>query len=449
MNGRRDWPGAPEADFLAESFDGGVRERCPRQEPDRYSFFSRGSAHRFAIARGAGLSYAAASFGREVLSVDMSAFDRVLGFCEKSGVLEVEAGARLGALYEFLIPRGFYLPIQPGHAAISIGGCIAANVHGKNHARHGTFERQVVSLRLFHPEHGIVELSDTVHRDIFQATCGGYGTTGIIVSARLRCARTPGNSLEVSTERIADFGEAVAALRSLTTGADFAYSWHDLAQRKPGAGSGYVSSGRFVTLPSPFDAPSAVPALQPDPGKRLPFCALNRWTMRPINGIHAARAEGKRFQSLYRTLFPIHGSERYFAAFGRRGFHEVQAVIPHERFDEYAARATAAIAHHAVTITLASTKIFDSDAPRLLRFDGTGVCVALNFPRNARAPGLLNTLDRLIVETGGRPNVIKDSRLPRYVAEATYPQLDRLRATLKAWDPRRLFRSELSVRLGL
>jgi decaprenylphospho-beta-D-ribofuranose 2-oxidase len=187
----------------------------------------------------------------------------------------------------------------------------------------------------------------------------------------------------------------------------------------------------------------------PDFGRKWPVGIFSLWTARAINTAHViAHGQTTKHLTLHETLFPIHGSEHYFRAFGRSGFHEFQALVPHDRFDEYIAGMKAAIAHHRVPITLAAAKLF-SGAPALLRFDGTGVCFAVNFPRNRQSPEFLNRLDHLLLEVGGRPNPIKDSRLPRQIAEAAYPELPRLCSVLRDWDKDRIFRSELSVRLGL
>ncbi len=449
MKDKRDWPSARQSTYLAESFDGAISLNCRLQKPDRYSFFRSGPTKTFAVARGAGLSYAAASFGLDSVSVDMSSFDRVLAFCDKTGVVEVEAGITLGALYDFLMRRNFYLPVQPGHGRISIGGCIAADVHGKNQFRDGTFAKQVQSLKLFHPSHGIVDLSEADHPRLFQATCGGYGTTGIIISARLRCVRVPGNAVEIRTLKVDTVNEGVSTLRSLVTDSDFVYSWHDFTQPSLHFGRGYVVAGKFVSLPTGSTDRLRIPPSLPDFGRKWPVNIFTLLTARVINIAHVvARGQHTKLITLRETLFPIHGSEHYFRAFGKSGFHEFQALVPHSRFDEYISGLKAAIIRHRVPITLASAKIF-SGTSALARFDGTGVCFAINFPRSRRSLAFLNRLDHLLLEVGGRPNAVKDSRLPRQVAESAYPELPHLRSVLRDWDKDRIFRSELSARLGL
>jgi decaprenylphospho-beta-D-ribofuranose 2-oxidase len=449
MSGAPDWPSAPQSSYLAKSFDGAVSITCALQKPDRYAFFAPGATTKFAVARGAGLSYVAASFGRDSVSVDMSLFDRVLAFCDKTGVVEVEAGISLADLYHFLIARNFYLPVQPGHPRISIGGCIAADIHGKNQCRDGTFIKQVLGLKLFHPNHGIVDLSHSEQPVLFQATCGGYGTTGIIVSARLRCSRVPGNAVEVNKFKVSTLREGIDRMRSLALDRDFVYSWHDFTPSGPRFGRGYVAAGKFVSIPSAPANQLRIPPISKNLHGRWPIGIFTPPTTRAINMSHAIMCgRDTRHLPLHEALFPVHGSEQYFRAFGAGGFHEFQAIIPHGRFEEYATEIKAAAVHHRIAITLASAKLF-SGASTFVRFDGDGVCFAINFPRNRRSASFLNSLDRLLLQVGGRPNLIKDSRLPRLVAEAAYPELPRLRSVLREWDKTRVFRSELSSRLGL
>src|SRR5262245_36078716 len=133
------WPDGAVATESLVSFDGGSRAEASVQRPDRYSFFHASQQAVYSIARGAGLSFSSASFGPATVTVDLRAFNRILDFDATNGVVEVEMGLSLGELFHFLKKRDFYLPVQPGYPAITVGGCIAADVHGKNAARDGTF----------------------------------------------------------------------------------------------------------------------------------------------------------------------------------------------------------------------------------------------------------------------------------------------------------------------
>src|SRR5690349_2064379 len=210
---------------------------CEFDEPDRYRELLSLTAARPLIGRGAGVSYVAASFGAGATSIGMRRFNRILSFNEAERWIEVEAGITLGRLYEFLTARGLCLPVQPGHPQITVGGCIAGNIHGKNQFREGLFGDHVRSLKLFHPSHGLLDLSPEQNAEMFELTVGGFGLTGIIVSARLSLAPLPSTAMLVSHIPVGDLVEAFARLAELKACHDMVYAWLDLADRsRPGRG---------------------------------------------------------------------------------------------------------------------------------------------------------------------------------------------------------------------
>src|SRR5258708_4875251 len=178
-----DAPGLETTTFV--SFDGGVSTRASYCRPDRYRTIEDHAARTLRTARGGGYSYAAASFDGGSLVEDMTRLNRVLSIDPASRVVEVEAGMTLGDLFALTAPLGLWLPVQPGYPDITIGGCIAANVHGKNPHREGTFESSVVSLNLYHPQRGTVRIDRENETELFELTCGGYGLARIILAATL------------------------------------------------------------------------------------------------------------------------------------------------------------------------------------------------------------------------------------------------------------------------
>jgi decaprenylphospho-beta-D-ribofuranose 2-oxidase len=450
MTFNADWPDSAAAARQLLTLDGGMRAEGAVQQPDRYSFFRTTQQAKCSIARGAGLSFAPASFGRGAITIDLRAFDRILSFDCASGVVEVETGLTLGALFHFLEARDFYLPIQPGYPAISVGGCIAADVHGKNPVRDGTFINQVLSLRLFHPSHGFVDISPHCETDLFRATCGGFGLTGIIVTARLKAQPVQARAVQLETHAISDFPEAADKLGQLLPQNDIAFSWHDLSFSDGRFGRGYVTTARCIETPVWRPASFAAHRLSPERRESLPFTVLNRWTTRAMNTAYRWSLAQKRPKaiSLFEALFPWHRKEMYFTLFGRNGFHESQVIVPSARFTDYVEALRAAAIRAKVVISFAALKLF-AGTNDLVRFDGAGISLAVHLPRISSSAQFLEALDRAAIEVGGRPNAMKDSRLPREVFEATYPECNRFRAILHTWDPQRIFRSELSSRLGL
>lgn len=436
------------------SFDRGTTAEAHYFSPDRYSFWDeQESLGRGAISRGAGLSYAAASFRASGEVVEHSHFNRVLGFDSAQSIVEVEAGATLGRVFDFAAPRGLFLAVQPGHPNITIGGCIASDVHGKNQFRDGTFISRVQSLRLFHPGHGVLELSRENEPDLFHLTCGGYGLTGNIVSARIRLTPAPSTRVAVRIVPVADIFRLPEALLGLADRSDLLYSWHDFTARGSRFGSGHVVSGTFDGPPEGAgDSPSrSFQSTDSFLARRLPVSLWNSWTTPIFNRLFDVVSQlpaSSRSVPLYDFLFPVARKMSYFHFFGRRGFHEYQLVVPIAAFTKFVEGIRAYLNRRPLPISLASAKLFRGSRD-LLRFTGDGICLALNLPRRAGTESFLSTLDELMVACDGWPNLIKDSRLSAGTVSSAYPDYETFRRRRREFDPKRLYRSELSDRLDL
>ncbi len=446
-------PAVPERTRRLVSFDGGVSLETIERRPDRYRHLLA-DLDRPRIARGAGLSYAAASFAPGTTTIDHRSFDRVLAIDDH--LITVEPGITLGKLFRVLERRGLYLPTQPGSPAITVGGCVATDVHGKNQARDGTFVEQVESLRLFHPRHGEQRLSRDENPDLFDLTCGGFGLTGQITEVTLRAKPAPKNALRATFVPVSGLAEAGEVMQSHAAKADLVFSWHDATKGHDTLGPGFVQLGTFDAPPALQPVRRDHKALSPDTRapQRLPL--LNALTTRAMNAAFRFKTpvgEAATEPDLFAALFPIHGvKEAYFHLYGARGFHEHQCLIPAEAAADFEREARCAAKRHAVPITLASGKWFDrqDNAPALLRFTGRGAVIAINCPRTAASRAFLADLDRIMLDAKGRPNLIKDSRLPRAVVEEAMPEaLADFRERLLAHDPERLYQSELSERLAL
>lgn len=443
--------GLPRAQVELASFDGGVRLRQEMVRPDRYRQLEAIDPRRRRIVRGGGYSYAAAGFGGGALVQDGRAFDRVLAFDPAAGTLECESGTTLGRVYEVASAAGLFLPVQPGYPLITIAGCVAADVHGKNQYADGNFRNVVTHLRLFHPRRGFTVVDRQRDPAAFDLTCGGLGLTGHIVAVGLRLSRLPGRRVRVRRIPIARFADTAAALERDAPEATFVYTWHDLTRGGDAFGAGFLYAGRFVEAANP--TADDVGFLPVDAGSRggWRLAWLNGATTRPFNrayGIAQRLSSAETEMGLFSFLFPVARKVAYFKLFGRAGFHEYQVVVPRGAFAEYAAALEAYLARERAPVTLASCKLFRGTSAHL-RFDGDGICVALDFPRGAAGTRFAEFLDGLAAALGTVPNLVKDSRLPRAIAQATHRGYDGFREALHRYDPERLYVSELSERLGL
>ena len=426
------------------SFDGTESVVARVARPERYRDLPALLANGPAIARGAGLSYCAASVGKSSVAVDMTRFDRLLGFDEERGLVTIEAGTRIGALTQFLATKRHFLPVMPGYPTITVGGCIAFDVHGKSQCHSGNFAESVASLELLHPDHGTLRLSSGERPDLFELTLGGLGLTGIVTRATLRVRKLPAPAMLVEAVPCRTLGDAVDTMRQRTDGVDALYSWHDF-NRRSGFGRGIVFLERFVEGRVRERPPPAR-----NPARRGRFALWNPLTTRLALGAYRLlqALRKRRTLALHGAMFPIDGLEGYYAAFGKRGFREYQLIVPYAAWDEFARALEPCIQRSGVPITLASLKLFRG-ARRHVSFAGEGVCLAIDVPATARSLELFRALDELAVRCGAVVNLSKDSRVSRDLCRAVFPGFDAFSRALTAFDPKRRFQSELRERLDV
>jgi decaprenylphospho-beta-D-ribofuranose 2-oxidase len=428
------------------SFDGTERTEGRGARPERRRDLAPAIASDAPfIARGAGLSYCAASMGDGVLSVDMMRLDRVLAFDPATGVITVEPGLSVGVLTDLLATRGRWLPPLPGYPSISVGGCVAFDVHGKSQLHSGTFGDWVLRLQLLHPAHGELECSRTEHPDVFELTVGGMGLTGLITSVTLKTAPLPGSALEIEVVPVASLYEAPAMMSEAASNVACLYSWHDLTHSGRELGPGIVFVERFVEARL---AARRRPLL--DVSTRAPLGLWSRpFATLALRGYRATQRPGRpRLLPLRQALFPIYGLEVYYFAFGGRGLREYQVIVPHERWSAFLDGLRPLLASARLPITLTSLKLFAGNA-RHLRFNGTGVCLALDVPAVPAALRFFGAVDELASRHGALINVSKDSRVERETCRRLFPDYDTFANELRAFDPARRCRSRLRERLGV
>jgi decaprenylphospho-beta-D-ribofuranose 2-oxidase len=418
-------------------------------QPDRYRELFALPRRGPLIAQGAGISYVAASFGEGVKTVGMRRFNRILAFNADERWVEVEAGITLGKLHDFCRPHGLTLPVQPGHPQITVGGCIAGNVHGKNQYRDGLFGDHVSAIRLFHPAHGELELSPELNRELFQLTLGGLGLTGVVTSARLMLTAATSPYMLVEHVPVETLDEAFDAIAERRQATELLYAWLDLANlARPGRG--YVIVGSPAEGSGADDTPLRFTEMDAA-RRRFRPPLLTRATLPAINRVYrllGTRHTGPRRQARASVLFPALGREMYFDGYGDRGFLELQALVPDAAAKEYGARVIGLIRKHARPVGLATLKAFRG-AQRFLDYNGSGYSLTIDVVNHPTSAALLADVDELNCEVGAITAVLKDSRLRAPVARRQYPEYDAFRHRLHGFDPERLFASALSRRLEL
>jgi decaprenylphospho-beta-D-ribofuranose 2-oxidase len=320
-------------------------------------------------------------------------------------------------------------------------------VHGKNPYKDGTFSDWVKALTVFHPHKGYQTCSSEQNPELFALTCGGYGLTGVITEVTLQLARLPAPSIALGQRRVSSPGEAVDELASCD--ADIAYSWHD-ASAGSNFGRGIVYSGQW-----------AQGAAQPGPLKfrpmtaqsraRLPVSAWNGITARIANSallLHSRYKKDVSVMGIMDASFPFASNVYFHMLFGRPGLRETQFLVSDERIRECLGALEKRIRETGAPTMMLSLKRFKG-VQKSLSMSGNGYLVALDCYRNARTDSFMHLLDQLILDMGGQPNLSKDSRIPRDVAQASIASFDGFKRGIFAYDETRIMRSELSARLGL
>jgi decaprenylphospho-beta-D-ribofuranose 2-oxidase len=444
------------------SFDGGVSCAALSSRPAELTLKGLSDIEEKAlagkqgrIARGAGLSFAAASFSEDAVSLELSSFREIIGYDREKGIIEVQAGATMGDIYNYLVDHGRYLVTQPGYPSITAGGCIAVDVHGKNQFRDGNFAQYVESIKLLHPAYGVIEASERFHKDVFELTLGGYGLTGNILSAKLKTKVLPAARMDLMVEPIEQLQDTPAMIEKAARGFDSTVSWHDFSAEGKAFGRGFLINGRYkkastgqekwVKLRQSKYVDSVNRA-----GLGLSFYSLPM--VRLINVLYGGATRNQvqaRDVPVYDCLYPSRYLRSfYYKMYGAGGFHESQLIVPVRLFEEFTAAIKQWLGQNPLPITLASAKFFEGKQ-ELLRFAGKGVCFALNFPRCPEADKFLRFLDELCLRLQLLPYIAKDSRLPLAVVRACYPEYESFRERIKKFDPERLFCSEVSQRLEL
>lgn len=403
------------------------------------------------VARGNGRAYGDAAIGA-ARTIGMTGFDRVRSFDPVTGRIRLEAGVLLSDLIDTFGPRGFLPFVVPGTRFVSIGGAIAADVHGKNHHCEGGFGRYVESLLLRTGQGEVIEASREQNSDAFFATVGGMGLTGIILEATMRLRPVETGWIR---ERVISASDLDAAMRALEASDEATYSvaWIDCVARGRDLGRSLIYLGEHAGKGELAEGADVFPVGK-DPGLSvpvdLPSMALNRTSVRAFNELYyrmgARRAGGSHVVSLYPYFFPLDSIGEWNRIYGKRGFLQHQCVIPEQGARAVLGDILDRVARRGDASFLAVLKKL-GQGDGILSFPLPGYTLALDFPVKGDILNFLDEIDRLVVAAGGRLYLAKDARQSRATFAAGYPALARFNAIRKSLDPAGNIRSKLSQRL--
>lgn len=405
------------------------------------------------IGRGLGRSYGDAATNRDRRVISLVGLRAYRHFDEQTGLLDCGAGVSLAEILQDFAPRGWMPMITPGTKYVTVGGCIANDVHGKAHHAQGSFEQSVESFRILLSDGSIVEASRHQHADLFGGCFGGMGLLGILLSARIRLrkvsttwfhqrafvAKDLDELLDLMARSDTEYPYSVASINPLDTGArlgrgvltvgDHASAEELPAGRRPLA----VSGAPLVTVPFV-----------------LPGFLFNPLTARALHFvIFQVLARGAPYAHYQKFFYPLDAINHWNRGMGPRGFTQYQFVIPFERGPENLRMILELIARSGLLPSLNVLKRLGKAGVGPLSFPFEGYTLAIDFPIRDGTRGLLSLLDRIVLDAGGRVYLGKDAFLDARTFAQMYPRLDEFLSLKAKYDPTGVFQSDLSRRLGI
>ena len=376
-----------------------------------------------ALAYGNGRSYGDSCLNDGGALIDARGMDEIVFFDRETGLLTCGAGLMLDRLLELTVPAGWFPPVTPGTSFVTIGGALANDVHGKNHHSAGTFGCHVRALELARSDGQRLICAPDLNPELFAATVGGFGLTGLITQVTLQLMPVASAEMEqevlhfdglprffeIAAESDATHDYTVAWVDSLASGRHFGRGVFFRANHAPATGEPAARGARSLPFP-----------LKP------PFPLINRMTLRAFNWLYrkSQPREGVARLVPYRPFFyPLDRVRDWNRAYGPRGLRQFQCVVPMphagEAVTEMLRRTLAAGESSFLTVL----KLFGSrPSPGLMSFPMPGATLTLDFPnRGERTARLLAELDRIAIAAGGRVNPYKDARMPAATFEASFP----------------------------
>jgi decaprenylphospho-beta-D-ribofuranose 2-oxidase len=424
---------------------------------DRLAETITSAGPRGVIARGLGRSYGDPAQNAGGLVVDMTARNRIHAIDAETGLVDLDAGVSLDRLMRLALPFGLWVPVLPGTRQVTIGGAIANDIHGKNHHSAGSFGDHVASMDLLTGTGEVRRIEpDGPESDLFWATVGGIGLTGIILRATIRMTKTETAYFVADTERTANLDETI---ERYSDGSDEAYdyssAWFDSISTGPKLGRAALGRGSLARLdelpeklradPLKFDAPTLL-----DLPDVFPNGLANKLSFAAIGELYYRKTKNKRGQIQNLTAFyhPLDLFGDWNRAYGSKGFLQYQFIVPLAAEAEFRSIIADIAASGHVSFLNVFKKFGEGNrAPLSFPMPGWNICV--DFPIVDGLGAFCRSLDERVLAMGGRLYTAKDSRTDPETFAAMYPRVDQWRKVRDAVDPDGVFASDMSRRLAL
>jgi len=431
------------------------RLECTLYRPERYSELK--PIGKSSLARGAGLSYGDAALNENGNVILTERINRLLEFDEKGGVLTAEGGITLGEILNVIVPKGWFVPVTPGTQGVTLGGAVAADVHGKNHHIDGSFGQFIDKLTLITPNQRI-NCSPNENENIFWATIGGMGLTGIISEVRLKLKPIESAYIYTKYHAAENLNQLFDLFSEPTIDDQYSVAWIDCLSSAGKLGRGIFMSGHHATLDeldsntnkSPLSTKMKSPLSIP---VDFPRWALNPLSIKAFNALYYwtnARKQTPFISDYSQFFYPLDNIQNWNRLYGKNGFIQYQCVIPEQNAQEGIRLILEKISSSQSSSFLAVLKRMGPQNKGMLSFPLAGYTLALDLTmNNEKLFKLLNELDKLVIQYGGKVYLAKDARLNKESFREMYPRYDEWQTIKNQLDPNNIISSSLARRLAI
>ncbi len=404
------------------------------------------------IPRGNGRCYGDASLSTE--TINTLKYDKILSFDTVNGIFECQSGLVLDQVLEVIVPKGWFLPVTPGTKFITVGGAVGSDVHGKNHHVDGCFSNHVIEMDVVLANGQTTTCSPQQHTDLFEATCGGMGLTGLITRIKFRLKKIETSFIRQRQIKAANLEELIRLFEEYQ---HYTYSmaWIDCLKKGKDFGRSILIVGEHATVNELKEQHRNDPLALPRKKSisfpfNLPSWVLNTWSVKAFNFLYYAKNFKKEINNLvpYEPFFyPLDAILHWNRGYGKKGFVQYQFVLPlHAK--EGLIDILNRISDKGLGSFLAVLKVFGKQES-LISFPFEGFTLALDFPVRKDLFAFLDELDQVVLRYGGRLYMSKDARMRPEILEAGYPRLEEFKAIVKKYNPDAKIRSVQSDRLLL
>ncbi|ASU35121.1 FAD-binding oxidoreductase [Mucilaginibacter xinganensis] len=404
------------------------------------------------IARGNGRCYGDASLSARTIST--LKFDKVLSFNADAGFFECQSGITLDQILAVIVPKGWFLPVTPGTKFITIGGALASDVHGKNHHVDGSISNHVIEFDMVLASDEVVTCSPVNNSELFEATCGGMGLTGVITRVKFRLKKIETSLIRQKQVKAANLQELIELF---DTYKDYTYSvaWIDCLKKGAHFGRSILILGEHATIAEVNENQRSNPLALPVNKQivfpiNMPGWVLNKFTVKAFNFLYYAKNLKKEINNIvsYEPFFyPLDKVLHWNRLYGKKGFVQYQFVLPlnaRQGLVEIMNR----ISDEGLGSFLAVLKVFGKQES-MISFPKEGYTLALDFPIRKGLLDFLDELDELVLKYNGRLYMSKDARMKPQMLTGGYPELEKFKSIIKRYNPDGKIRSVQSDRLLL